>query len=141
MKFRRREKGIGVRVHSYQDTLLKKLAKSEGYESVSDFVRIVLDRATKEHQKKLDEPRLRSPKRDAEAVQTKFRGRKKQIDVRLHSDQLALLKELAEREGYESVSHFVRIVLDQAIKELQKKPRLRSPKRNAEASQKSTRVR
>jgi Arc/MetJ-type ribon-helix-helix transcriptional regulator len=138
MKFRRRQKGIGVRLHSYQDTLLKKLAESEGYESVSDFVRIVLDRAIREHQKKLKEPRLRSPKRNADASQMKFRRREKQIDVRLHSDHHALLKELAESEGYESVSDFVRIVLDRAIKEHQKKleePRLRSPKGKSEASE------
>jgi Arc/MetJ-type ribon-helix-helix transcriptional regulator len=47
----------------------------------------------------------------------KFRKREKQIGVRIRSDQHAALKEIAEREGYESVSEFVRALLEKAIKE------------------------
>jgi Arc/MetJ-type ribon-helix-helix transcriptional regulator len=70
MKFRRREKQIGVRLRSDQHGLLKELAESEGYESVSEFVRVLLDRAIKEHQKKSEEPRIRSPKTKPEASPT-----------------------------------------------------------------------
>jgi len=54
----------------------------------------------------------------------KFRRREKQIGVRLRADQQAALKEIAEREGYESVSEFVRILLEKAIEDRCKK---RSP--------------
>jgi Arc/MetJ-type ribon-helix-helix transcriptional regulator len=47
----------------------------------------------------------------------KFRRREKQIGVRLRTDQHAALKEIAEREGYDSVSEFVRILLEKAIKD------------------------
>ena len=47
----------------------------------------------------------------------KFRRREKQIGVRLRSDQHSALKEIAEREGYDSVSDFVRALLEKAIKE------------------------
>jgi hypothetical protein len=36
----------------------------------------------------------------------KFRRREKQLGVRLRSDQHAALREIAEHEGYESVSEF-----------------------------------
>ena len=74
----------------------------------------------------------------------KFRRREKQIGVRLRSDQHAVLKELAESEGYDSVSEFVRVLLDQAIKERQKKPeepRIRSPKKRSEVSHRYTKLR
>lgn len=45
----------------------------------------------------------------------KFRRREKQIGVRLRADQHAALREIAEREGYESVSEFVRVLLEKAI--------------------------
>jgi Arc/MetJ-type ribon-helix-helix transcriptional regulator len=48
----------------------------------------------------------------------KFRKREKQIGVRIRSDQHEALKEIAEREGYDSVSEFVRALLERAIKEL-----------------------
>ena len=69
MKFRRREKQIGVRLRSDQHALLKELAESEGYESVSEFVRVLLDRAVKEHQKKQEELRVRSPKKEGDPSQ------------------------------------------------------------------------
>jgi len=56
------------------------------------------------------------------SLEMKFRRREKQIGVRLRSDQHAVLKELAESKGYDSVSEFVRVLLDQAIKEYQKQP-------------------
>jgi Arc/MetJ-type ribon-helix-helix transcriptional regulator len=68
MKFRRREKQIGVRLSSDQHALLRELAESEGYDSVSEFVRVLLDRAIKEHQKKPEAPRIRSPKKKSEAL-------------------------------------------------------------------------
>ena len=46
----------------------------------------------------------------------KFRKREKQIGVRLRVDQHAALKEIAETEGYDSVSEFVRVLLEKAIK-------------------------
>jgi Arc/MetJ-type ribon-helix-helix transcriptional regulator len=70
MKFRRREKQIGVRLRSDQHAVLKELAESEGYDSVSEFVRVLLDRAIKEHQKKLEEPKSRSSKTKSEASHT-----------------------------------------------------------------------
>jgi Arc/MetJ-type ribon-helix-helix transcriptional regulator len=51
----------------------------------------------------------------------KFRTREKQIGVRLRVDQHAALKEIAEREGYDSVSEFVRVLLETAIKDRQGK--------------------
>lgn len=51
----------------------------------------------------------------------KFRKREKQIGVRIRSDQHAALKEIAEREGYDSVSEFVRALLQKAITEQQGK--------------------
>ena len=51
----------------------------------------------------------------------KFRRREKQIGVRLRSDQHAALREIAEREGYDSVSEFVRALLEKAIKEQHRK--------------------
>jgi Arc/MetJ-type ribon-helix-helix transcriptional regulator len=51
----------------------------------------------------------------------KFRRREKQIGVRLRSDQHDALREIAEREGYDSVSEFVRALLEKALKERQKK--------------------
>ncbi len=51
----------------------------------------------------------------------KFRHREKQIGVRLHADQHAALREIAEREGYDSVSEFVRDLLEKAIKDHHKK--------------------
>ena len=47
----------------------------------------------------------------------KFRRREKQIGVRLRSDQHAALREIAEREGYDSVSEFVRSLLEKSISE------------------------
>jgi Arc/MetJ-type ribon-helix-helix transcriptional regulator len=70
MKFRRREKQIGVRLRSDQHAVLKELAESEGYESVSEFVRVLLDRAIKEHQKTAEEPRIRSSKKKSETSHT-----------------------------------------------------------------------
>lgn len=54
-------------------------------------------------------------------IAMKFRKREKQIGVRLRSDQHAALREIAEREGYDSVSDFVRALLEKAIKEHRKK--------------------
>ena len=54
----------------------------------------------------------------------KFRRREKQIGVRLRSDQHAALREIAEREGYDSVSEFVRALLEKAIKEQHRKRKL-----------------
>ena len=68
MKFRRREKQIGVRLRSDQHALLKELAEREGYDSVSEFVRVLLDRALKEHEKR-EEVRVRSPKTKSEPSQ------------------------------------------------------------------------
>lgn len=47
----------------------------------------------------------------------KFRRREKQIGIRLRADQHAALREIAEREGYDSVSEFVRILLEKAIED------------------------
>jgi hypothetical protein len=47
----------------------------------------------------------------------KFRRREKQIGIRLRADQHAALREIAEREGYESVSEFVRVLLEKAIED------------------------
>jgi Arc/MetJ-type ribon-helix-helix transcriptional regulator len=47
----------------------------------------------------------------------KFRRREKQIGVRLRADQHAALREIAEREGYDSVSEFVRVLLEKAIED------------------------
>ena len=60
MKFRRREKQIGVRLRSDQHAVLKELAETEGYDSVSDFVRVLLDQAITEHQTKLQKATNRS---------------------------------------------------------------------------------
>jgi Arc/MetJ-type ribon-helix-helix transcriptional regulator len=51
----------------------------------------------------------------------KFRKREKQIGVRLRGDQHAALREIAEREGYDSVSDFVRVLLEAAIRDRQGK--------------------
>jgi Arc/MetJ-type ribon-helix-helix transcriptional regulator len=51
----------------------------------------------------------------------KFRKREKQIGVRLRADEHAALKEIAEKEDYDSVSEFVRALLKKAIKECQGK--------------------
>jgi ribbon-helix-helix CopG family protein len=51
----------------------------------------------------------------------KFRRREKQIGVRLRADQHAALREIAEREGYGSVSEFVRDLLEKAIKNHRRK--------------------
>jgi hypothetical protein len=51
----------------------------------------------------------------------KFRKREKQIGVRLRADEHAALKEIAENEGYDSVSEFVRVLLEKAIKDRQGK--------------------
>jgi metal-responsive CopG/Arc/MetJ family transcriptional regulator len=52
MKFRRREKQIGVRLRADQHAALKEIAETEGYESVSEFVRVLLEKAIKEHEGK-----------------------------------------------------------------------------------------
>jgi len=67
MKFRTREKQIGVRLRSDQHAVLRELAESEGYDSVSELVRVLLDRAIKEHKKKPEDLRVRSTKTKAEA--------------------------------------------------------------------------
>lgn len=54
-------------------------------------------------------------------LEMKFRRREKQIGVRLRADQHAALRELAEREGYDSVSEFVRDLLEKAIEDLNRK--------------------
>ena len=51
----------------------------------------------------------------------KFRKREKQIGVRLRVDEHAALREIAEYEGYDSVSEFVRALLEKAIKDRQGK--------------------
>jgi hypothetical protein len=51
----------------------------------------------------------------------KFRKREKQIGVRLRDDEHAALREIAEVEGYDSVSEFVRALLEEAIKDRQGK--------------------
>jgi hypothetical protein len=51
----------------------------------------------------------------------KFRKREKQIGVRLRVDEHAALREIAENEGYDSVSEFVRALLEKAIKDRQGK--------------------
>ena len=53
--------------------------------------------------------------------QMKFRKREKQIGVRLRADEHAALREIAENEGYDSVSEFVRALLEKAIKDRQGK--------------------
>lgn len=55
------------------------------------------------------------------AGKMKFRRREKQIGIRLRADQHTALREIAEREGYDSVSEFVRILLEKAIEARQKK--------------------
>ena len=52
MKFRRRDKQIGVRLGADQHAALKELAKSEGFESVSEFVRALLEKSLKEYDRK-----------------------------------------------------------------------------------------
>ena len=52
MKFRRREKQIGVRLRSDQHAALKEIAESKGYDSVSEYVRALLEKALAEHQKR-----------------------------------------------------------------------------------------
>jgi hypothetical protein len=52
MKFRRREKQIGVRLRADQHVALREIAQTEGYESVSEFVRVLLEKAIKEHDRK-----------------------------------------------------------------------------------------
>lgn len=52
MKFRRREKQIGVRLRSDQHADLKEIAEREGYDSVSDFVRALLEKAIRDHHQK-----------------------------------------------------------------------------------------
>ncbi len=47
----------------------------------------------------------------------KFRRREKQIGVRIRADQHADLRDIAEREGYDSVSEFVRSILEKEIKQ------------------------
>jgi metal-responsive CopG/Arc/MetJ family transcriptional regulator len=51
----------------------------------------------------------------------KFRKREKQIGVRLRADEHAALKEIAKNEGYDSVSEFVRALLEKSIKDRQGK--------------------
>ncbi len=55
------------------------------------------------------------------ASEMKFRRREKQVGVRLRADQHAALKEIAEREGFDSVSEFVRKLLEKAIKDRNRK--------------------
>jgi len=52
MKFRRREKQIGVRLRADQHTALREIAQAEGYDSVSEFIRVLLEKAIKEHNRK-----------------------------------------------------------------------------------------
>ena len=52
MKFRKREKQIGVRLRSDQHTALKEIAEREGYDSVSEFVRALLEKAISDHTKR-----------------------------------------------------------------------------------------
>ena len=52
MKFRRREKQVGVRLRSEQHAALKEIAESKGYDSVSEYVRALLEKALAEHQRK-----------------------------------------------------------------------------------------
>jgi Arc/MetJ-type ribon-helix-helix transcriptional regulator len=59
----------------------------------------------------------------------KFRKREKQIGVRLRADQHAELRELAEREGYDSVSEFIRSLIEKAIEEHQSKLSANNAKR------------
>jgi uncharacterized protein (DUF1778 family) len=54
----------------------------------------------------------------------KLRKREKQIGVRLHADQHAALREIAKREGYDSISDFIRAILEKEIKRRSKVPRL-----------------
>ena len=54
----------------------------------------------------------------------KFRTREKQVGVRLRADEHAALKEIAEAEGYDSVSELVRDLLKTA---LEKRLRKRAP--------------
>ena len=55
------------------------------------------------------------------ASEMKFRRREKQVGVRLRADQHAALKEIAEREGFDSVSEFVRKLLEKAIRDRKRK--------------------
>jgi hypothetical protein len=59
----------------------------------------------------------------------KFRKRDKQVGVRLRAEQHAALKEIAEREGYDSVSEFVRNLLENAIKQQRSKSSAKTAKR------------
>ena len=45
MKFRRREKQVGVRLRSDQHAALKEIAESKGYDSVSEYIRALLEKA------------------------------------------------------------------------------------------------
>ncbi len=57
----------------------------------------------------------------------KLRRREKQIGVRIRAEQHADLRDIAEREGYDSISEFVRSILEKEIKRRSKKGRLRRP--------------
>ena len=64
MKFRRREKQIGVRLRSDQHSALRDIAEREGYDSVSDFVRALLEKAISEQKNKHQSPRDSRPKKE-----------------------------------------------------------------------------
>lgn len=51
----------------------------------------------------------------------KIRRREKQIGVRIRADQHAALREIAEREGYESVSDLVRGIIERELRKFRKR--------------------
>ena len=61
----------------------------------------------------------------------KLRRREKQIGVRIRAEQHADLRGIAEREGYDSISEFVRSILEKEIKKRSKKGR---PRRSGSAT-------
>lgn len=56
MKFRKREKQVGVRLRTEEHAALKVIAEKDGYESVSELVRALIERAIEDHHRKPSHP-------------------------------------------------------------------------------------
>jgi metal-responsive CopG/Arc/MetJ family transcriptional regulator len=56
MKFRKREKQVGVRLRAEEHAALKAIAEKQGYESVSEFVRALIEKAIEENNRKSCHP-------------------------------------------------------------------------------------
>jgi len=51
MKFRKREKQVGVRLRAEEHAALKAIAEKDGYESVSELVRALIEKVIEDHRR------------------------------------------------------------------------------------------